>query len=224
MKIVVAEGLQKSVILVNEAVFREFVKAGVLGAINVEEADKEDTVSIVEGITGCNVVAVFPNLSAKKPKKGRSQMEKVGKYRYLNRKLDGLRGDMKDLQHKIDVIMLSFSSFLNVTEDSLKNIVCKDEVDEALLDLLQAKGSIGVTPSEAIVSDELREYELKPYHITRRIQYMNRRMKETLDKTFAVSVHRRWRLSRFTTKSLEGVSVGVCESDLMGDTEDEEEG
>jgi len=66
--------------------------------------------------------------------------------------------------HKIEKmlrpIMNSLGPLMDIDRESLEQIVCKDEVDLALLDLLRAKGSLGTTPNEAICEKELKPYRL----------------------------------------------------------------
>jgi len=202
MKIIVAEGLQNCVVLINEAVFEELTKAGMMDAADVEETGKEQIGQIVQKILENNIVALPYGSSAIEGKKKRSQADKVGKFRYLNSKVAGLKADVRELKKMVRMVTNSLSPFMDVDRESLERIVCKDEVDLALLDLLRAKGCLGTTPNEAIHEDELKPYRLKPFHITRRIQYMNRRLKEALDRDLAVSVDRRWKLSLFARKML----------------------
>jgi len=173
-----------------------------MDAADVEETGKEKMGRIVQKILENNVVALPYGSSAIEGKKKRSQADKVGKFRYLNSKVDGLRADVRELKKMVCMVMNSLSLFVDVDRESLERIVCKDEVDLALLDLLRAKGCLGTTPNEAIREDELKRYRLKAFHITRRIQYMNRRLKEALDRDLAVSVDRRWKLSLFARKML----------------------
>ena len=91
MKIIVAEGLQNCVVLINEAVFEELVKAGMMDAADVEETGKEKIGQIVQKILENNIVALPYGSSAIEGKKKRSQADKVGKFRYLNRKVAGLK-------------------------------------------------------------------------------------------------------------------------------------
>jgi len=202
MKIIVAEGLQNCVVLINEAVFEELTKAGMMDAADVEETGKEKVGRIVQKILENNIVALPYGSSAIEGKKKRSQADKVGKFRCLNSKVAGLKADVRELKKMVRMVTNSLSPFMDVDRESLERIVCKDEVDLALLDLLRAKGGLGTTPNEAIREDELKRYRLKPFHITRRIQRMNRRLKEALDRDLAVSVDRRWKLSLFARKML----------------------
>ena len=144
--------------------------------------------------------------SAEKPqqKRGesRSRAQKMGKFRWLNYRMDRVEGRQKEIIHLLRVTVNSLEPFIELDKDELKSVVCKDEVDEMLLEHLRERGTKGITPSEAIDCKLLTYYRLKPYQVTRKIQAMNKRLKKWLDKDVAVSLHRRWILSRFVRKRL----------------------
>ena len=86
--------------------------------------------------------------------KGRSQAEKVGKFRYLNRKVDRLTEEMRKLRGMQEArFRVLFNAlrplFAEVDSEYIVNVVCEDEADVALLDYLRSKGDGGITPSEA---------------------------------------------------------------------------
>jgi len=59
--------------------------------------------------------------------------------------------------------------------------------------------------------NELHSSQFKPYHITRRIQRMNKRLKAELGKPVAESYSRRWILTSFVQRSLTGTEKEVEE-------------
>ena len=79
------------------------------------------------------------------------------------------------------VLTNTLAPFMEVDEQYIMSIICRDEADEALLAYLESKGDNGITPTEACNAKELRRYRFKPYHITRRIQRMNKRLKAELE-------------------------------------------
>lgn len=151
-----------------------------------------------------------------KPKR-RSQASKVGKFRYLNRKVDRLTDEIKKLRKDQEArFRVLFNAlrpiFAEVDSDYIVGIVCEDEGDEALLDYLRGKGNAGITPSEASAAKELRKFRFKPYHITRKIQRMNRRLRRELGKPIAESYMRRWVLTSFVFRAF-----GRSKKDLEDD-------
>lgn len=144
--------------------------------------------------------------TAKNDKQGRSQIDKLGKYRYLNRKVDRLTGEVKGLRKQINakfrILFNALEPLLaEVNGDYIVETVCRDEGDLALLDYLRSKGDLGIAPTEACSSKELKRFRFKPYNITRRIQRMNKRLWSELGKRLAESYHRRWMLTSFVHKA-----------------------
>ena len=135
----------------------------------------------------------------------RSLWDKEGKFRYLNRKLDAVRRETRQgfrhVEKQLRIVLNCLAPFLEIDSDYLVSVVCQDEGDRALLDYLRSKGSIGITPTEACVAEELERFRFKPFHITRRIQRMNKRLEEDIGKPVATSYNRRWVLTRFAQQA-----------------------
>jgi len=131
----------------------------------------------------------------------RSLWDQEGKFRYLNRKLDAIRKEtrqgLRHVEKRLQIILNSLAPFLEIDDDYLVSVVCQDEGDRALLDYVRSKGRIGITPTEACGAEELERFRFKPFHITRRIQRMNKRLVKDVGKPVAASYNRRWVLTRF---------------------------
>jgi hypothetical protein len=148
-------------------------------------------------------ISLQPN--DKKRATRRSPWDKEGKFRYLNRKLDAVRRETRQgfrhVEQQLRIILNCLAPFLEIDSDYLVSVTCKDEGDWALLDYLRSKGSSGTTPTEACSAEELERFHFKPFHITRRIQRMNKRLKENIDKPVAASYNRRWVMTRFAQRA-----------------------
>jgi hypothetical protein len=135
----------------------------------------------------------------------RSPWDKEGKFRYLNRKLDAVRRETRQgfrhVEKQLRIILNCLAPFLEIDSDYLVSVVCQDEGDRALLDYLRNRGSVGITPTEACAAEELERFRFKPFHITRRIQRMNRRLEEDIGKPVAASYNRRWVITRFAQRA-----------------------
>lgn len=144
--------------------------------------------------------------TAQKRKKHRSPWEKEGKFRYLNRKLlalrDETRAGFKRVEARQRVLINTLQPTLQFEEAYIVQVVCQDEADNVLLDYLVSQGDLGITPSEACQYQPLRKFKFKPFHITRRVQRMNKRLKIELGKPVAESYHRRWVITSFILKSV----------------------
>jgi len=147
----------------------------------------------------------------------RSPWDKEGKFRYLNRKLDAVRRETRQgfrhVEKQLRIILNSLAPFLEIDSDYVVSVVCQDEGDRALLDYLRSKGSVGITPTEACAAEELERFRFKPFHITRRIQRMNKRLEEDIGKPVAASYNRRWVLTHFAQRAFnttkKEINIGI---------------
>ena len=118
--------------------------------------------------------------------------------------IDALRETRQGFRHvekQLRIVLNCWAPLLEIDSDYLVSVVCRDEGDWALLDYLRSKGSVGITPTEACGAEELERFRFKPFHITRRIQRMNKRLGEDIGKRVAASYNRRWVLTRFAQQS-----------------------
>jgi len=158
--------------------------------------------------------------------KPRTPWEKEGKYRYLHRKLDQIREEIREgfqrQEARFRLLLTTLSPFLeDISKDYVQQIVCRDEGDEALLAYLVSKGDLGITPAETCAAKELARFHFKPWHITRRMQRMNKRLKTELDKALAESYGRRWVITSFALKawSAKKEEIGIEEEEKEAETE-----
>ena len=151
---------------------------------------------------------------AKSQRRKRSPWDKEGKFRYLNRKLDKIakefRQGFKLLDTRMRVLTKTLAPLMEVEEEYIKTVVCKDEGDLALLAYMISKGDNGITPTEASSARELKHFRFKPFHITRRVQRMNSRLKDELGKPMAESYSRRWVLTKFVQNAF-----GLTRKDVL---------
>lgn len=112
------------------------------------------------------------------------------------------------------VLTNTLAPFMEIDSDYITRIVCRDEADEALLAYLCSKGDQGITPTEACDAKELSRFKFKQYHITRRMQQMNKRLKAELDKPLAESYGRRWIMTKFAFQAW-----GAAEEEIEPESE-----
>ena len=117
------------------------------------------------------------------------------------------------MDKQLRIILNCLAPFLEIDSDYLVSVVCRDEGDRALLDYLRGKGSIGMTPTEACGVEELERFCFKQFHITRRIQRMNKRLEADIGKPVAASYNRRWVITRFAQQvfnaTREEINIGI---------------
>ena len=155
--------------------------------------------------------------TAKKTEKRRSPWDKEGKFRYLHKKLDQIRKEVREGFKRQDaqfrILFNTLSPFLaEIDKDYIMSTVCRDEADEALLAYLHSKGDQGITPTEACAAKELARFRFKPFNITRRIQRMNKRLKDELGKSVAEKHGRRWVMTSFAHRAWGATKEEISES------------
>ena len=138
-------------------------------------------------------------------KKSRSAWEKEGKFKYLNRKLTDMRKEfrstMRRIETQLQVLTRSMQPSMTFEPDYIVQVVCRDERDMALFDYLISKGDLGIAPTEACIVEELKGFKFKKFQVTRRLQRMNKRLQNELNKNVADSHGRRWVVTNFVLKA-----------------------
>lgn len=121
--------------------------------------------------------------SQKRSKKRRSQAEKVGRRKYIIKRLKLMEGRLDRIEKYIRLVAASLGEFVSPTQGYVLAVTCEDEVDKAILDrLIQIDGK-GLLPS--VIAEELSEFGLRRWDVTRRIQRMNKRLStELFQKAF----------------------------------------
>lgn len=141
--------------------------------------------------------------AVEEPKKGRSLEEKMGRIKWtgvlLNRALDELQSLKKELAERdckiekrlkeIEVrqrlIIQGFrgANLIKYSPPALQRIACEDAVDVAILESVFRVGSRGILPKDIVIAIDVdaefknrARYGLKPYHVSRRILRMNRKL------------------------------------------------
>jgi hypothetical protein len=152
-------------------------------------------------------------MSAAEHKKGRSQAEKVGRRKYMIKMLHRLEAKVDRVDKRTRVIMARLSHYMNPSQDYLSMVVCKDEVDQAILLELSAASSAGWSTTD--IAERLApEFKLDRFRVLRRIKRMNKRLETEMDRSVAESREHRWILTRYvqriwgaTKQEIQGESI-----------------
>jgi len=138
-------------------------------------------------------------MSAAEHKKGRSQAEKVGRRKYMIKMLHRLEAKVDRIDKRTRVIMASLSHYMNPSQDYLSMVVCKDEVDQAILLELSAASSAGWSTTE--IAERLApDFKLDRFQVLRRIKRMNKRLEAEMGRPIAESREHRWILTRYVQR------------------------
>lgn len=152
-----------------------------------------------------------------KPKRSRSREEKIGRLKYNQFLLKRILSEIKEVRAIERVILngLKGAGYFHFDAPMIQKLACVDQVDVEILDRVHMAGNSGIFPKD--VAADLPEYHMKHYHISRRIQRMNRRLEhETGEKLFEKRGHR-WALTSFGFETW-----GEIEKDEIGTLEERE--
>ena len=134
-----------------------------------------------------------------KRKKQRSQAEKVGRRKYIIKLLHRLETKIDRVDKRTRVIMVSLSHYMDPEKDYLSMVVCRDEVDQAILWELYTATSAGWSTTE-IVKRLLPEYKLNRFQVLRRIKRINKRLQAEMGRPVAESREHRWVMTRYVRR------------------------
>ena len=114
------------------------------------------------------------------------------------------------------VIMASLSHYMDPSQDYLSMVVCRDEVDEAILWELSAASSAGWSTTD--IAERLApEFKLDRFQVLRRIKRMNKRLEHEMDRPLAESREHRWILTRYVQR-IWGVTKQEIQSESISKT------
>jgi len=114
--------------------------------------------------------------------------------------------------HRVDkrtrVIMTSLSGYMDPGRDYLSMVVCRDEVDQAILWELSTASNAGWSTTE-IAERLLPEYKLNRFQVIRRIKRMNKRLEAEMGRPVAESREHRWVMTRFVHRICGATKEGI---------------
>jgi hypothetical protein len=126
----------------------------------------------------------------KKPKKRRSQAQKVGRLKYIIKNQKRIFEKLDRIDQRTRLMAACLKEFVTPGEGYVVAVACEDEVDRAILDRLIQASSAGVLPSG--LAEELKDFGLRRWDVTRRIQRMNKRLSSELDQNVAEKHGHAW--------------------------------
>ena len=133
--------------------------------------------------------------TASNVKRRRGPEEKYGKYKWIRMLIRLNTDEIREIKRMLRGLSHGLSHLMDFDSEYLVNMVCRDSRDQAILDVLLAAGSAGLSPKQ--IHAKVRRYGLKYHHITRSIKRMNKRTMNEIGERVADKVGRNWALSRF---------------------------
>ena len=125
---------------------------------------------------------------------------KKGSYKYLLQLLHGLKHEIRELRKTQRYMIQGLEHEFLFDTEYITEIACKDEVDEAIIDVLRSAGEAGKLPKD--IASNLQRYKLNPWNVTQRIRHMNKRLDRHIAKQVAEKRGLRWALTNWTFENL----------------------
>jgi len=160
-------------------------------------------------------------------KKGRSREENVGRLKYNQYLLKRVLTEISEVREMQRIIMsgLKGAGYFHFDIPLIQKFACEDQLDLEILQMVHESGRAGIYPKD--VAAALPEYKdqkgqpIKHYHVSRRIQRMNKRLAHETGEVLFEKRGWQWALTVFALesygdvekRSLEEFTVETRESD-----------
>ena len=128
-------------------------------------------------------------------KRRRTRAEKVGRLKYIIQLIRRLDEKIDKVDLRTRQIAAGLHGILSFEADYLEKVACNDEVDARLIDRLIQAGEGGISSPK--LAQDLTQFNLKRWSVTRRIQRMNKKLTKELNKKVAEKRGRRWAATSF---------------------------
>ena len=155
-------------------------------------------------------------MSRKGSGKGRTRAEKVGRLKYMLQLLKRLDRKVSRLDARQRTIFQGLKEFMSFDKDYLLNIVCIDDLDGAILQLLREGDYLPSSLSSTLEKRGLKG--VTRFKVTRRIQGMNRRLRKELGQNVAEKRGKEWSITRFMRETW-GATVEEAQEEFAEEEE-----
>jgi len=125
----------------------------------------------------------------KKPNKGRSQEEKVGRRKWIIKTLKRMEKRQKIIDRRTRMLAAGLRELFILGEDYVSLVACQDENDVAILSALREAGVTGRQSGELAA-----QLDIDHRDISRRIHRMNKRMQQEIGENIITKKGHKWRL------------------------------
>jgi len=149
----------------------------------------------VEQDSGVNV--------AQRRKKTRSREEKIGRLKYNQYLLKRVLTEIKEVREVQRIILngLKGAGYFHFDVPLLQKFACQDQLDLEILEMVHASGREGIYPKDVAAAfpqykDE-KGQPIKHYHVSRRIQRMNKRLEHEAGERLFEKRGWKWALTSF---------------------------
>ena len=126
---------------------------------------------------------------SKKPKKRRSQEEKMGRRKWIIRTLKRIEQTQKRIDRRTRMLAAGLRELFMLGEDYVSMVACQDEIDVALLNALRDAGAAGRQSGELAA-----QLDVDHRDVSRRIHRMNKRMEHEIGEIIIEKHGHKWKL------------------------------
>ena len=126
---------------------------------------------------------------SKKPKKRRSQEEKIRQRKWIILTLKRQDTLLKRIDRRTRMLAAGLRELFILGEDYVSMVACEDEIDVALLNALHEAGAAGRQSGELAV-----QLNIDHRQVSRRIQRMNKRMEQEIGENIVEKHGHKWKL------------------------------
>jgi len=161
--------------------------------------------------------------SEKKVKKYRAPWEKEGTYKNLQKTFRRIEGKIDDLRRTLRYITkgLDLAGYLVFDQNYVHEVVCTNEIDIFVLEVLYGAGDDGVLPKDiaAALNKQFHTRHYQPWHIRFMLRRMNRKL-ELIGERVAEKRGMQWALTRFGRKAWGNTKEEISETPSVGEVKD----
>jgi len=126
---------------------------------------------------------------SKKPKKRRSQEEKIRQRKWIIQTLKRQEVVLGRIDRRTRMLAAGLRELFILGEDYVSMVACQDEIDVALLDALREAGAAGRQSGELAA-----QLDIDHRRISRRIHHMNKRMGQEIGENIIEKHGHKWKL------------------------------
>jgi hypothetical protein len=134
-----------------------------------------------------------------KPKKKRTQSDKIGRLKYNQQLLKQTLAETQEIKLMLRAIFAGLKGSFNFEQSLIERIVCKDEVDREIVQLIYEAGRPGLLPKD--MQARLERFKVSRHQISRRILRMNKRLEKEFGEHIAEKRGWHWSLTSFTMEA-----------------------
>jgi hypothetical protein len=128
-------------------------------------------------------------------KKKRSQSDKMGRLKYNQQLLKQTLAEVAEVKLMLRTIFAGLKESFNFEQSLLERVVCYDEVDREILQLLFEVGSPGLLPKE--LSAKLERFKVTRHQTSRRILRMNKQLEKEFGEHLVEKRGWHWAMTSF---------------------------